>query len=184
MHPLSHHPSILPPPPLPRHLTGQSPPGESPLPPRPDLLHPLHRLERGRHQIPIILEGNIASLGELAEQDILIDDHLLAAEGAVGLGPLQLAGLPLHLEVLVAFGAAEAEGARIVAHKGDAFRWVDGTRAEVTGFDSEVKREFMLACGRFDCCPSVGWGFTSCLRVCWCQRDGDGRDNRYNCPKK
>ena len=101
----------------------------------------------------------------------------------MGLGPLELAGLALHLEVLVALGAAEAEGARIVAHEGDAFGWVDGTRAEVAAFDSEVRNEIRSVCGRFDCCPSVGRGFTSCLRECWCQRDGEGGDGRNKCSK-
>ena len=53
----------------------------------------------------------------------------------MGLGPFQFARLPLHLEVLVAFGAAEAEGARVVAHEGDAFGRVDRAGAEVACFD-------------------------------------------------
>lgn len=36
----------------------------------------------------------------------------------------------------MAFGAAEAEGARVIAHKGDAFGGVDGAGAEVACFDS------------------------------------------------
>jgi hypothetical protein len=43
--------------------------------------------------------------------------------------------LSLHLEVLVAFGTAEAEYFGIVADEGDAFRWVDGARAEMTRLD-------------------------------------------------
>lgn len=50
--------------------------------------------------------------------------------------PLQFAGLSLHLEILVAFGAAKAEEFGIVADEGDAFGGVDGTRAEVARFDS------------------------------------------------
>ena len=56
----------------------------------------------------------------------------------MGLGPFEFARLPLHLEVLVAFRAAEAEGARVVADEGDALGWVDGARAEVAGFDPGV----------------------------------------------
>jgi hypothetical protein len=43
--------------------------------------------------------------------------------------------LSLHLEVLVAFGAAEAEHFGIVADEGDAFGRVDGARAEMTRLD-------------------------------------------------
>ena len=52
------------------------------------------------------------------------------------LGPLELAWLALHFEVLVAFGTAEAEGAGVVADEGDAFGGVAGGGAEVAGFDS------------------------------------------------
>ena len=58
----------------------------------------------------------------------------------MGLGPLESAGLALHLEVLVAFGAAEAEDARVVADEGDAFGGVDGPRTEVACFDSGILR--------------------------------------------
>ena len=53
----------------------------------------------------------------------------------MGFRPFEFARLPLHLEVLVAFRAAEAESARVVAHEGDAFGGVDGARAQVAGFD-------------------------------------------------
>jgi hypothetical protein len=43
--------------------------------------------------------------------------------------------LALHLEVFVAFGAAEAEDFGVVADEGDALGRVDRARAEVAGFD-------------------------------------------------
>ena len=43
--------------------------------------------------------------------------------------------MPLHLEVFVAFGAAEAECLRIVADKGYALGRVDRAGAEVACFD-------------------------------------------------
>jgi hypothetical protein len=138
---LSDDPPILRPPPLPRRLARQPPPGEGPLPPRPDLLHPFHRLQRRGDQVAVVLDGDVAPLGELAEQHVLVDDHLLAAQGAVGLGPLELPRLSLHLEVLVAFGAAEAEGAGVVAHKGDALGRVDWPGTEMAGVDSVGERE-------------------------------------------
>ena len=52
-----------------------------------------------------------------------------------GLRPPELARVPLHFEVLVAFGAAEAEGFGVVAHEGDAFAGVAGLGAEVARFD-------------------------------------------------
>jgi hypothetical protein len=65
----------------------------------------------------------------------LIDDHFFAAQGTVGFGPLEFAGLALHLEVLVAFGAAEFEHFGVVADEGDAFGGVDWAGAEVACLD-------------------------------------------------
>jgi hypothetical protein len=53
----------------------------------------------------------------------------------VCLSPFEFAGLALHLEVLVAFRAAEAEDFGIVADERDTLRRVDRTRAEMTRFD-------------------------------------------------
>lgn len=47
-------------------------------------------------------------------------------------GPLQLSRVALHLEVLMALGAAELEHGGIIAHEGDAMPWVDGAAAEPT----------------------------------------------------
>ena len=85
----------------------------------------------------IIEAGRAGDLaGEIPHgQQRLVDDHLLAAQRAVGFCPLEFAGLALHLEVLVAFGAAEAEDFGVVAYKGDALGGVDRAGAEVAGFN-------------------------------------------------
>ena len=51
------------------------------------------------------------------------------------LSPLEFAGLSLHLEVLVAFRAAEPEDFGVIADESDAFGGVDRARAEMTGLD-------------------------------------------------
>lgn len=56
----------------------------------------------------------------------------------MGLSPFQLAGLALHLEVLVAFGAAEAESARVIADECYALGGVDWTGAEVAVFNPHL----------------------------------------------
>ncbi len=61
----------------------------------------------------------------------------------MGLGPFEFARLSLHLEVLVAFRAAEAEEFGVIAHKGDAFRGVDWAGAEVACFDPVVQVSFV-----------------------------------------
>lgn len=68
-----------------------------------DLFDTLHGLEGRLDEVAVVLDGDIASLGELAEQEGRIDDHLLSVKSTVSLGPLELAWLSLHLEVLVAF---------------------------------------------------------------------------------
>jgi hypothetical protein len=123
---------------LPRHLPSQPPSRKSALAPDPDLFDPLDRLQRGRDQVPIVFDGHVAPFGELAQQQVLVNDHLFTAQGAMGFCPLELARLALHLEVFVAFGAAEAEGAGVVADEGDPFGWIDWARTEVACFDSIV----------------------------------------------
>lgn len=49
------------------------------------------------------------------------------------LGPLQLAGLTLHLEVLVALGAAETELSGVIADECDALPGEGRAGTEVTG---------------------------------------------------
>jgi len=55
----------------------------------------------------------------------------------VRLCPFELARLALHLEVLVAFRAAEAEATGVVADEGYAFGGVDGAGTEVACLYSE-----------------------------------------------
>lgn len=58
--------------------------------------------------------------------------------------PLQFSRLSLHLEVFVAFGAAEAEYASVIADERDAFGGVYRSRAEMTSFNpiSELEQGF------------------------------------------
>lgn len=108
--------------------------GEHPLAALPDLLHSLHGLDGGGHEVAVVLDGDVALLGELGQHERRVDDHLLAPGGAVALGPLQLAGLTLHLEVLVALGPTESELAGVIADECDALPREGGAGTEVTGF--------------------------------------------------
>jgi hypothetical protein len=54
----------------------------------------------------------------------------------VSLGPLKLAWLTLHLEVLVALGPTEAELSGIVADECDALTRVGRAGTEVTSFNT------------------------------------------------
>lgn len=65
-----------------------------------------------------------------------VHGHFFAVRTAEGFGPCEFARVALHFEVLVAFGAAEAEDFGIVADEGDALGGIGGLRAEVAGFDS------------------------------------------------
>ena len=58
----------------------------------------------------------------------------------MSLGPLQLAGLTLHLEVLVAFGPTEAELSGIVADECDSLTRECRAGTEVTGFNTVDKK--------------------------------------------
>lgn len=71
-----------------------------------DLRDALHGLDRLLEELAVVADGHVAAGGELQGA---VDHHLLAGVLAVGLGPLELAGVALHLEVLVALGSAEAE---------------------------------------------------------------------------
>jgi hypothetical protein len=57
----------------------------------------------------------------------------------VSLGPLELAGLTLHFEVLVALGATEAELSGIVADECDSLTRECRAGTEVTGFNTARK---------------------------------------------
>lgn len=98
-----------------RKLPGNPPLGELALATGPDLLNTLHGVNGGRDQVAVVLDGGIALLRKLRQYQRRVHDHLLASAGAVCLGPFQLAGLALHLEVLMAFGAAEAERPRVIS---------------------------------------------------------------------
>lgn len=56
----------------------------------------------------------------------------------MGLGPFQLAGLSLHLEVLMTLRAAEAECTGVIAHKCYAFARIAWLGAEMAGLDSVI----------------------------------------------
>jgi hypothetical protein len=58
----------------------------------------------------------------------------------VALGPLQLAGLALHLEVLVALGPTESELAGVIADECDALPREGGAGTEMAGFHTGEDR--------------------------------------------
>lgn len=70
-------------------------------------------------QVAVVPHGDVAALGELQGR---VDRHLLAGGLAERLCPRQLARVALHLEVLVAFRAAEAELLGVVSNECDALQ--------------------------------------------------------------
>lgn len=121
-------------------LAGQTALGEDALAALTDLLDALHGGDGGGNQVAVVLDGDVALLGELGEHQGRVDDHLLAAGGTVALGPLQLAGLTLHLEVLVALGPTESELAGVIADECDTLPREGGAGTEVTGFHTGERR--------------------------------------------
>mmetsp|Transcript_16088 Transcript_16088/g.48185 ORF Transcript_16088/g.48185 Transcript_16088/m.48185 type:complete len:352 (+) Transcript_16088:106-1161(+) len=99
------------------------------LPLLPDLVNLLHGLNCLVHKLPVILFRPVAPPLHL-EGGILC--KLLPGELPVGLGPLHLARVPLHLEVLVALRPAEFEDRCIIAHELDAVTRVHCAGAEPT----------------------------------------------------
>lgn len=85
-------------------------------------------------QVSVVPYGDVSALGELEGR---VDGHLLAGGLAEGLCPGELAGVSLHLEVLVALGAAKAKLFCIVANECDALAWVGGPATEVASLDSD-----------------------------------------------
>ena len=75
-----------------------------------------------------------------------------------GFCPGEFARVALHFEVFVAFGAAEAEGAGVVADEEDAFGGVAGGGAEVAGFDAGGRGLVLWAGRRLEkvCLPHGG----------------------------
>lgn len=114
-------------------LASQTAPGEDTLAALADLLDALHGVDGGGDQVAVVLDGDVALLGELGQNQRRVHDHFLAAGGAVTLGPLQLAGLTLHLEVLVTLGTAETELSGIIANECDALAGEGRAGTEVTG---------------------------------------------------
>lgn len=74
-----------------------------------DLLDSLHSLDGSVDEVAVVLDGGVSLLGELRQDERRVDNHFLATSGTVSLGPLELARLALHLEVLMAFRAAESK---------------------------------------------------------------------------
>lgn len=122
-------------------LAGQTTLGEDPLAALTDLFDTLHGMDGGGDQVAVVLDGDVALLGELGEHERRVDDHLLATGGTVTLGPLQLTGLTLHLEVLVTFGPAEPKLPGIVADKCDAFPREGRAGTEVTSLHTRTRQE-------------------------------------------
>lgn len=109
-----------------------------------DLLHSLHGSEGSSHKVAVVLDGDVSLLGELGQDKRRIHDHLLSAGGTVSLGPLKLAGLTLHLEVLVALGPTEAELSGIVADECDALTREGRAGTEVTSFNTADKMNISI----------------------------------------
>ncbi|KZL63311.1 hypothetical protein CI238_10390, partial [Colletotrichum incanum] len=64
----------------------------------PNLGHTLHSLERLGDKVAVVPHRDVAPRAEL---EGAVDRHLLVRRGAVRLCPLELAGVTLHLELLV-----------------------------------------------------------------------------------
>lgn len=79
-----------------------------------DLLDSFHSLDGSVDEVAVVLDGGVSLLGELRQDKRRVDNHFLAASGTVSLGPLELARLALHLEILMAFRAAESKLTRVV----------------------------------------------------------------------
>lgn len=120
---------------VPSELSSKSPLREDLLASLSDLLHAFHGLERSSHEVSVVLDGDVALLGELRDEQRRIDNHLLSVKRAMRLGPLQLARLALHLEVLMAFRATKSEIAGVIADETNSLGWVHRARAKVTRFD-------------------------------------------------
>lgn len=138
MLPLRNHLAILLALAVPSQLPSQPTLGKHPLATLPNFLHPLHGLHCRRDEISVVFDGHVALLGELGKDERRVHDHFFAARGAVALRPLQFPGLALHLEVLVAFGPAEAELSGIVPDECYPLPWEGGPGTEMTGFHTVI----------------------------------------------
>ena len=73
---------------------------EGALSPLPDLGYTAHGLEGGLDEIAVVSHGHVAAL---SEGEGRVDGHFLVVRATERLCPGELAGVALHLEVLVAF---------------------------------------------------------------------------------
>lgn len=99
---------------VPSQLSCQAALGELLLSALADLLDSLHSLDGSVDEVAVVLDRGVSLLGELRQDERRVDNHFLAASGTVSLGPLELARLALHLEILMAFRAAESKLTRVV----------------------------------------------------------------------
>lgn len=102
---------------------------EGPLSLEPDLLHLLHGLQSLLHEVSVVSHGHVSS-GREGQGGI--HHHLLASSLSERLGPSQLSGVSLHLEVLVALGSAETKLLGVVTHEHDSLTGIHWRRAEMT----------------------------------------------------
>ena len=109
-----------------------------------DLLDSLHGSDGSSHEIAVVLDGDVSLLGELGQNKRRIHDHFLSAGGTVSLGPLKLAGLTLHLEVLVALGPPETKLSGIVADECDSLTRESRAGTEVTSFNTADENDISI----------------------------------------
>lgn len=103
------------------------------LPPLLDVGDAVHGLDGPHVEVPVVLDGFVLLVLELV--DGVVAD-LLVVEFAMGLGPGQLSGVVLGLEVAVALGPAESECFAIVPHEHHPVPRIYRARAEVAPLDS------------------------------------------------
>lgn len=124
------------------NLAGEAALGENTLAALSNFLHSLHGLDGGGDQVAVVLDGDVALLGELRKDEGRVDDHFLATSGTVALRPLQLAWLALHLEVLVALGPTESELSGVIADECDSLAREGGTRTKVASLHARDKSKY------------------------------------------
>ena len=83
-----------------------------------NFLYTLHSLQSRSHKITIIFNGTVASLFEFEsrvlckmnkEEEKTYNTNILSVSSTESLGPANLTGIALQIEVLSAFRTAEAE---------------------------------------------------------------------------
>ena len=93
----------------------------------------MHGLDGPHVEVSVVLNGLILLMLKLVDGVVA---NLLVVELAMGLGPGQLSGVMLGLEVAVALGPAESECLAVVPHEHHPVAWVYRARAEVAPLDS------------------------------------------------